>query len=261
MYKRFIEYCSNSRKLINPNEWLIFDHLWCTSSERISVDSSASEVKSVLAELLGTTEVIVNKHVPEMNGATWAVSYPASGDGNCEISINDSFVSGKNAKVTAYPILVVKTSSSLNDSSGEFRIVIDGQSTSPIAHHASHEEVLQEMHKLDGIGLVDMLGPVEGEVLDSDDYTMVVKAHTADLDSVKIIPESNWRGTAPRVFYKPPSGMSPRTVLLEGLEKHKTYVVRAFARNAEGWSPASNLVQIVPASTVPSAPTSVALSF
>ena len=38
-----------------------------------------------------------------------------------------------------------------------------------------------------------MLGPVEGEVLDRDDYTMVVKAYTtADLDSVKIIPESNW---------------------------------------------------------------------
>ena len=106
-----------------------------------------------------------------------------------------------------------------------------------------------------------MLGPVEGEALDSDDYSMIVKAHTADLDSVKIIPESNWRGTAPRVFYKPPSGTSPRTVLLEGLEKHKAYVVRAFARNAEGWSPASNLVQIVPASTVPSAPMSVSLSF
>jgi hypothetical protein len=71
------------------------------SSERISVDSSASEVKSVLSELLGTTEVIVNKHVPEMNGATWAVSYRRS-SGDCEISIDDKFVSGKNAKVNAF---------------------------------------------------------------------------------------------------------------------------------------------------------------
>ena len=231
------------------------------TSEKVSVNSSASDVKSVLSELLSSTEVIVTKHVTEMNGATWAVSYPRSSNDNCEISIDDTFVSGKNAKVNAYPLLVVKTSSSRNDSSGDFRIVIDGQSTSPISHQATHEEVLQEMHKLDGIGLVDMLGPIEGEASPSDDYTMIVKAHTVDLDSVKVVPESNWRGTAPRVFYKPPSGMPPRTVFLEGLEKQKTYVARAFARNAEGNGPSSNLIKIVPASTAPSSPSSVSLSF
>ncbi len=231
------------------------------SSEKVSVDSSAADVKSVLSELLGSTEVIVTEHVSETNGATWAISYPASSDGNCQISIDDTFVSGKNAHVNAYPILIVKKSSSKNDSTGEFRIVIDGQATSPISHDATHEEVLQEMHKLDGIGLVDMLGPVKGDVSDSDDLTMIVKAHTGDLDSLKIIPESNWRGTAPRVFYKPPSGMPPRTVLIEGLEKQKTYVARAFARNAEGFGPASNLITIAPTSTVPSEPTSVSLSF
>eukprot|EP00985_Skeletonema_marinoi_P002205 scaffold893_cov143-Skeletonema_marinoi.AAC.9 len=231
------------------------------STEKVGVNSSASDVKSVLSELLSSTEVIVTKYVPETNGATWAVSYPRSSNDNCEISIDDTFVSGKNAKVNAYPILVFKTSSSRNDSSGDFRIIIDGQSTSPISHQATHEEVLQEMHKLDGIGLVDMIGPIEGEASLSDDYTMIVKAHTVDLDSVQVVPESNWRGTAPRVFYKPPSGMPPRTVLLEGLEKQKTYVARAFARNAEGYGPSSNLIKIVPASTAPSPPSSVSLSF
>ena len=109
------------------------------------------------------------------------------------------------------------------------------------------------MHKLDGIGLVEMLGP--------DDFSMIVKAHTADLDSVKVIPERNWRGTAPRVFYKPPSGMPPRTLFLNGLDKHKTYDVRAFARNAEGYGHPSNLIKIAPVSTAPSAPTSISLSF
>ena len=225
------------------------------SSATISVDSSASEVETVLSEQLGSTEVIVTKHVhtnPKMNGATWAVSYPQSND-SCEISIDDTFVTGKNAKVNAYPILVVKTSSSRNDSSGDFRIVIDGESTSPISHQATHDTVLEEMHKLDGIGLVEMLGP--------DDFSMIVKAHTADLDSVKVIPERNWRGTAPRVFYKPPSGMPPRTLFLNGLDKHKTYDVRAFARNAEGYGHPSNLIKIAPVSTAPSAPTSISLSF
>ena len=233
------------------------------SSEKVSVDSSASEMKSVLSALLGSTEVVVTKHVltnPKLHGATWAVSYPRNSDDNCGISIDDTFVTGKNANVNTYPILIFKTS---NDSSGDFRIVIDGESTSPISHQATHEEVLHEMHKLDSIGFVEMLGSaeVEGESSLTDDYSMIVKAHTADLGSVNIIPERNWRGTAPRVFYKPPSGMPPRTFFLKGLNKQKTYVVRAFARNSDGYGPPSNLVKIVPASTTPSAPTSVSLSF
>ncbi|KAL7444023.1 hypothetical protein ACHAXM_009254 [Skeletonema potamos] len=233
------------------------------SSEKVSVDSSASEMKSVLSALLGSTEVVVTKHVltnPKLHGATWAVSYPRNSDDNCGISIDDTFVTGKNANVNTYPILIFKTS---NDSSGDFRIVIDGESTSPISHQATHEEVLHEMHKLDSIGFVEMLGSaeVEGESSLTDDYSMIVKAHTADLGSVNIIPERNWRGTAPRVFYKPPSGMPPRTFFLKGLNKQKAYVVRAFARNSDGYGPPSNLVKIVPASTTPSAPTSVSLSF
>jgi hypothetical protein len=90
---------------------------------------------------------------------------------------------------------------------------------------------------------------------------MIVKAHTAALNSIEVIPERNWRGTAPRVFYKPPSGMPPRKLFLEGLIKGNTYVVRAFARNLEGYGPPSSLLKVVPISTAPGAPTSVSLSF
>ena len=231
------------------------------SSGKVNVGSSSTEVQSIISELIGSTEVIVTKHMPDTNGVTWAISYLPSSDDSCEISIDDTFVTGKNAKVNTYPVLVVQTSSAGNDSSGEFRIEIDGQSTSPLSHQATYEEVLQEMHKLESIGFVDMLGPVEGDSSVSGDYTMVVKAHTGDLDSVKVVPERNWRGTAPRIFYKPPSGSPPLSMTVEGLEKHKTYVVRAFAKNAEGYGPPSNLIKIAPASTAPSAPVSVSLSF
>jgi hypothetical protein len=202
--------------------------------------------------------VAVTKH-EHSTGVTWAVSYlPSGDDGKCDLSVVDTNVTGKNARVDVNPIVILETFSAFNDSSGDFRIEIDGEMTSPISHQATQEKILQEMHQLDGIGLVEMLGPsVEGEAWP--EHTMIVKAYTTDLDSIQVIPESNWRGTDARLVVKPPSGSPPRVFTLEGLDKGKTYSVRAFARNSEGYGPPSSVMKIVPLSTAPSAPTSVFL--
>jgi hypothetical protein len=224
------------------------------SSDKVNVHSSASEIKAVLTNMLSSNDVAVTKH-EHSTGVTWAVSYlPSGGDGECDLGVVDTNVTGKNARVDVNPIVILETFSAFNDSSGDFRIEIDGEMTSPISHQATKEKILQEMHQLDGIGLVEI---PEGEAWP--EHTMIVKAYTADLDSIQVIPESNWRGTDARLFVKPPSGSPPRVFTLEGLDKGKTYSVRALARNSEGYGPPSSVMKIVPLSTAPSAPTSVFL--
>merc|ERR1712029_1058272 len=90
------------------------------------------------------------------------------------------------------------------------------------------------------------------------DHSMIIKSYIADLDTVKVIPERNWRGTAPRIFFKPPSGLPPHTFDLTGLNNQE-FVIRACAKNNQGFGVPSDSLRIRPSSTVPSAPTSVML--
>ncbi|KAL7473049.1 hypothetical protein ACHAXS_013421 [Conticribra weissflogii] len=350
-------------------------------SPEISVDSTAIEIENALSELLGQGIVEVNKHSHhDMGpGIAWSVTY-ASSNNSDEITVLDTHVTGKNAKVNAYPILSIQTHSPQKDSQGDYRIVIDGESTSPISHRATQKKVLQEIQYLRGIGKANMLGPAEGIalssldldaliddsftvhglkaiaivgdltstvargddisigmctslvvhdiiyesfdefqsagylyktlypsstktalaeklgytiiIIDSDDglsslssdcaqndgvdervsigsvfftsygvdHSMVIKSFTYDLNDIAIEPERTWRGTSPRIFFKSPGGKEPRTFILNGIDSNKSYIVRASARNAEGYGLPSETLVLKPSATVPGAPRSVSLS-
>mmetsp|Transcript_19739 Transcript_19739/g.42930 ORF Transcript_19739/g.42930 Transcript_19739/m.42930 type:complete len:985 (+) Transcript_19739:2-2956(+) len=348
------------------------------SSVEVSLDASTSDVKEVLSQLMGSNvQVTRHDHDDMSEGIAWAVTYPGTSNKHDQLRIVDTFVTGRNAKVNAYPILTIETYSRENDSSGDFRILLDGELTAPLSYQASQKKILQEMHRLNGIGKVNMLGPVDGQelsslevnaliadsftaqglkaialvgdltstfapadrlmigtceleiksiyhedydetqsagniyeslylsspesanakavgysimqikpsdgtlnfltdcsqgdgvsetirigsVLNTDhgvDHSMILKSYTADIDAIEIIPERNWRGTAPRIFFKPPSGLSPHTFTMAGIDAEKV-TIRASARNSQGLGPFSNPLVISPSSTVPSAPTSVLL--
>ncbi|KAL7442689.1 hypothetical protein ACHAXH_009869 [Discostella pseudostelligera] len=345
----------------------------------VSVHASASEMREILAQLI-SPDVMVSKHDHDDvgEGVAWAVTYPGHRPRIDHIRIVDTYVTGRNARVDAYPIIVIETFLAENDSSGDFRIMIDGKFTAPLSYRASQAKILQEMHRLTGIGKLNMLGPANGDDLSSvnlralvddsltddvhkaiaivgdftstfapgdklvvgtceldvkrvahydfdethgagqlyhthystsretsnarvhgfsivqtyhsneslnfaDDcsqdngvnvevhagsyldtgigaaHSMIVKAFTADLNKIVVIPERNWRGTASRVFSKHPYGIAPRTFTLAGMKDKKNYIVRASARNSQGFGPPSQPIGIKPASTVPSAPRAVML--
>jgi hypothetical protein len=90
------------------------------------------------------------------------------------------------------------------------------------------------------------------------DHTVIVKSHTADLDKIEIVPESNWRGTSARLFFQPPSGLIPHTFNINNMDTNNKYIVRVSARNAEGYGPPSSTLEVTPKATVPSAPLDVA---
>jgi hypothetical protein len=346
----------------------------------VSVDTSATEMKALLSQLgLPDAQVTRHDHDDMGEGVAWEVTYPRTSYEYNHLRVDDTFATGKNAQVNVYPILAIKIYSPENDSSGNFRIVIDGESTAPLSHRASQAKILLELHRLSGIGKVSMLGPAEGNSLSaiqlegliddsftvhgykaiaivgdfrstfapgdpltvgscsklliksivhedydetqsagllyktlyplspetsdakllgysilqisssagslsfaSDcsqsngvnkvvyvgsflktdtgvDHSIIVKAYTADLEAFEIVPERNWRGTEPRIFFKPPSGSVSRTFTLSGLVKGKSYLVRASARNSRGYGLPSQSLLVAPASTTPSAPTMVML--
>ncbi|KAL9181119.1 hypothetical protein ACHAXT_009924 [Thalassiosira profunda] len=229
------------------------------NSVEVGVSASASEMEDALSALLGSDDVRVTKHEHSDlgEGVAWAVRYPRADGMDARLRVVDSRVTGRNAKVDVYPILEIKTHSPANDEAGAFRLVVDGETTAPISLDASRETVLAEMHKLNGIGKATWLAAEE--ISNGRDLTMIVKAHTADLDKVSAIPELSWRGTAPRIFAKPPSGLEPNTFALTGLDGLGKIVVRGIARNERGHGAPSVLLEISLASTVPSAPTAVLL--
>ena len=351
-------------------------------SPPIRFDTSASEMESILRELTGISDIQVSKHsYRDFNvGMAWAITFPRQTNDDDIFRVVDTHVTGKNSRVDVYPILKISSHSSKADSVGDFRILLDGESTAPLSHRATNKKLLRELHRHNGIGKVNMLGPevtentsplkfnaliddsftvsgmkaiavvgdltttiapgdtlalggctdleiesieyqqydelqgagylyeslystsshaeearsfgysvlvlasAEGDLsFTSDcsqadgaaeqvfigsvlmtqtgvDHSVVVKAHLADLDTIQIVPESNWRGTSARLFFQPPSGLLPQTFILDGLDKTKTYIVRASAKNSEGFGTPSNILQVKPASTVPSAPISVSLS-
>jgi len=303
----------------------------------------------------------------------------ASTNRSDDIDVVDTYVTGKNAKVNVYPVLSIQTYSPQNDSHGDYRIVIDGESTSPLSHRATQKKVLQEVHCMSGIGKANMLGPAEGNALStlefdaliddsftvhgvkaiaivgdltstvargddisigmctsllvqdiiyesfdefqsagylykslypssaatalaeklgytivtiepddglsslsSDcaqndgveervsvgtvfftgygvDHSIIIKSFTFDLNNIAIEPERTWRGTSPRIFFKGPGGKESRTFILDDIDSNKSYVVRASARNAEGYGLPSNILALKPSATVPGTPRSVAL--
>ena len=67
-------------------------------------------------------------------GIAWAMTYPGTSKKVDQLRVMDTFATGRNAKVNAYPIFIIETYLPENDSSGDFRIAIDGESTAPLSY-------------------------------------------------------------------------------------------------------------------------------
>jgi hypothetical protein len=232
-------------------------------STPVTFDTTAAEMEAILQDLTGIPSIRVSKHNYQdfAVGMAWAITFPRQTNDDNIFRIVDTHVTGRNARVDVYPVLKLSVGT---NSVGDFRITLDGEPTAPIPLNATNEELLRELHRHNGIGKVNMLGPEVTEdgannVSAIIDHSVVVKAHLADLDTIQVVPEHNWRGTSARLFFQPPSGMLPQTFTLKGLDKTKKYIVRASARNAEGFGKPSNHVYVKPQSTTPSAPISVVL--
>ena len=124
---------------------------------------------------------------------------------------------------------------------GDFRIVIGGESTAPLSHQACGEDIVEDLEGLVGVGKAIVIGPsdeshvghsVEGGTQIK--HIIVVEAHTVDLDTVEVVLDMNWRGTAPRI--------------------QGTVTIRASARNAHDYGVPSQPLTINPSSTRPGTP-------
>jgi hypothetical protein len=228
-------------------------HFGRQSAVGVAMDTSELEMHDILASLIDPT-VQVTKHTTD-DSVVWAVTYPGSLQDSV-LRVDDTMATGRNAVVNVLPIIFIKTYSPDNDASGQFRVLLDEESTGPLPVSDGHATVLQEMHSLNGIGKVSFLHEESGG-----DYTMIVESYTSDLSSLKVLPESNWRGTSPRIFFKSPYGYPSRTFLLPDLDKDNSYIVRAMAKNDHGYGQPSNVLMITPKSSVPSPPTGLALSW
>ena len=228
-------------------------HFGRQSAVGVTMDTSELEMQDILASLIDPT-VQVTKHTHD-DGIAWALTYPGSLQDDV-LRVDDTMATGRNAAVNVLPILLIKTYSPDNDSSGQFRVLLDGESTGPLPVSDGHATVLQEMHRLNGIGKVSFLHEEIGG-----DYSMIIESYTSDLSSLQVLPESDWRGTSPRIFFKSPFGSPSHTFVLPDLDKDNSYIVRAMAKNDNGYGPPSNVLTITPKSSVPSYPTGVALSW
>ncbi|KAL7514942.1 hypothetical protein ACHAXN_013076 [Cyclotella atomus] len=350
-------------------------------SPPVSFDTSGNEMAVILQELTGVSDIRVSKHNYQdfAVGMAWSITFPRQTNDDNIFRVVDTRVTGKNARVAIYPVLKLSSFSAGSDTSGDFRIILDNEPTAPLSHHATNKKLLRELHRHNGLGKVNMLGPevsesvsslafdalvddsfiagglkavavvgdltttvapgdkitvgscadlviesVEHEEYDalqsagylfeslylsspqtekailqgytvlpiqssgspssftSDcdqvdavtasisigsvlltstgvDHSVIVKSHLANLDTIRVVPESNWRGTGARLSYQPPSGLLPNTFTLDGMDKSKTYIIRASARNSRGYGNPSNILQVQPRATVPSAPLSVSL--
>jgi len=229
------------------------------SAKDVALDTSETDMADILSQVIDPN-VQVTKHNRD-DSVAWAITYPA-GNIKDTLRVVDTFATGKNTAVNVYPILVIKTYSPENDASGDFSIVIDGESTQQLPVVGGHATVLQEMHRLNRIGKVSFLQ--EDSLLNNDngsDFSMIIESFTADLTKIEVVPESNWRGLSARIFFKSPYGQASRTFNIDGLDKTKSYSIRAVAENKRGWSAQSNMVVVAPKSTVPGAPKAVRLEF
>ncbi|EJK71842.1 hypothetical protein THAOC_06677 [Thalassiosira oceanica] len=149
-------------------------------------------------------------------------------------SITDTFVTGRNAAVHTFPVLDVKSYSSKNDSTGGFHIVLDGKSTAPIQHGATDAEIKAELEMLESVGKAETLECCQSQGVC---YSIVIKSGRVDtLDTVNVVPESDWRGTGAVLVAESGRAQEPMTFKLINLDKHETYRVRVSAMNQQGYS-------------------------
>lgn len=111
------------------------------TSAGVSLGTSASKMGDILSQLIGSNvQVTRHDHGDMAEGVVWAVTYPGTISRDYQLQVVDTFVTGRNAKVNVYPILTIATYSPENDVSGDFSIVVDGESTAPLSYQASRKQ-------------------------------------------------------------------------------------------------------------------------
>ncbi|OWZ23328.1 Titin isoform N2B [Phytophthora megakarya] len=115
----------------------------------------ADAIDSITAP--GTVSVSVSQY--GSYGKAWHVTFAESQNEDQDaLFVQHSRLTGQNALISVYPTVTVFTDAKRNDISGSFRITINGETTEPIGHSATHMKVIQELQKLTTVDSVVALG-------------------------------------------------------------------------------------------------------
>ena len=130
----------------------------------VPTSASAEELLTYVKTLTKADHVEVTKHPhnDKSHGIAWVVKFMTTEDTKEQIVVNDKFTTGLNAKVNVYPLLNITSTALKNDISGDYRIHIGAEATGLISYRATHKKILEELHKLEGIGKVSVLGSKHG---------------------------------------------------------------------------------------------------
>ncbi|EJK59389.1 hypothetical protein THAOC_20401 [Thalassiosira oceanica] len=111
---------------------------------------------------------------------------------------------------------------------------------------------LNELEMLESVGKTETLECWQSQGVC---YSIVIKSGRVDtLDTVNIVPESDWRGTGAVLVAESGRAQEPMSFKLINLDKHETYRVRVSAMNQKGYSVPSDELELTPESTRPGKP-------
>lgn len=127
------------------------------------VSTSASKMKEIVEDLISPLKVSVVSSTHNTHGKAWKITLESTTSTWSKFAISDAFVSGSDAGVNVFSTVTIRTSASKNDISGTFRVRVGNEQTESISYDASNAKLLQELHKLDSIAKVSMLGTSVGE--------------------------------------------------------------------------------------------------
>ena len=247
-----------------------FDIFYEGTVATIDLDLSGATVESMEAIIRSLSPTLDTATVEERSyqgrstyGKVWIVRHPAMAESTEELVIGDKWTTGSKARVDIYPVLSIRTSADDSDIVGDYRIHLAEETTAPIAMGATANEVVAELHQLVGIGKVVSVSPStaaptpvpSGPV----DYNFAVMAHTADLDSFFVTPESNWGGTEARIFAIGPNGQVPMQYVVPTDAGDGIHSIRISAHNDQGYSVPSTVATVMPGIMLPGTPQGVRL--
>jgi len=120
---------------------------------RISVKASASQLENTLRNMhnIDFVEVTAVSPITKNNNGAWVISFSSEKNPDELLAITDKHISGCDASVQVMPVINITTYADYDDMSGDYRIHLCGEISSPLSHRATSGKILQELHRFQGI--------------------------------------------------------------------------------------------------------------
>ena len=196
-------------------------------TSELAVESTAAQVRAALLALSSISDVEVTRSTTISNGYRWYVTFLTSDGPVDRLVVDGAFLGGQDAIINNYETAFITTSKeqdATHSIKGTFKIHIGSERTSALAFDCTESAMETALLLFNSVARIDV---TRTGATDQFEWVLMFKQHDANLNMLRVVPQSDFLGIGAMLNVKRPRGSTRYNFLVGNRHEIQTLDLQA----------------------------------